>query len=43
MGDLNEPMILGALAAIEMALELTGVPHGRGGVDAAMDYLVNEA
>jgi alanine-glyoxylate transaminase/serine-glyoxylate transaminase/serine-pyruvate transaminase len=43
MGDLNEPMILGALAAVEMALELTGVPHGRGGLDAAMDYLVNEA
>jgi alanine-glyoxylate transaminase / serine-glyoxylate transaminase / serine-pyruvate transaminase len=43
MGDLNEPMILGALAAIEMALDLVGVPHGKGGVDAAMDYLVNEA
>ncbi len=41
LGDLNEPMILGALAAIEMALELTGVPHGRGGVRAAMDYLVS--
>jgi alanine-glyoxylate transaminase / serine-glyoxylate transaminase / serine-pyruvate transaminase len=40
MGDLNEPMILGALAAVEMALDLTGVPHGRGGVTAAMDYLV---
>jgi len=24
-----------------MALELTGVPHGRGGVQAAMDYLVS--
>jgi alanine-glyoxylate transaminase / serine-glyoxylate transaminase / serine-pyruvate transaminase len=43
LGDLNEPMILGALAAIEMALELTGVPHGKGGVDAAMEYLVSEA
>ena len=43
LGDLNEPMILGALAAIEMALELTGVPHGRGGVQAAMDYLVSES
>ena len=40
MGDLNEPMILGALAAVEMALELCGVPHGRGGVAAAMEYLV---
>jgi alanine-glyoxylate transaminase/serine-glyoxylate transaminase/serine-pyruvate transaminase len=40
MGDLNEPMILGALAAVEMALELTGIPHGKGGLAAAMDYLV---
>src|SRR5215467_13858224 len=40
MGDLNEPMILGALAGVEMALDLTGVPHGKGGVAAAMDYLV---
>jgi len=42
LGDLNEPMILGAIAAVEMAMELTGVPHGRGGVQAAMDYLVSE-
>jgi alanine-glyoxylate transaminase / serine-glyoxylate transaminase / serine-pyruvate transaminase len=43
MGDLNEPTILGSLAAVEMALELVGVPHGKGGVAAAMNYLVNEA
>ncbi len=43
MGDLNEPMILGSIAAVEMALELTGVPHGKGGVTAAMDYLVSAA
>jgi alanine-glyoxylate transaminase / serine-glyoxylate transaminase / serine-pyruvate transaminase len=42
LGDLNEPMILGAIAAVEMAMELTGVPHGRGGVQAAMDFLVSE-
>jgi alanine-glyoxylate transaminase/serine-glyoxylate transaminase/serine-pyruvate transaminase len=39
MGDLNEPMVLGALAAIELALADAGVPHARGGVDAAMDAL----
>src|SRR3954468_4838198 len=39
LGDLNEPMLLGALAAVEMALDLTGVPHGKGGVNAAMAYL----
>ena len=42
LGDLNEPMILGALAAVEMALQLCGVPHGRGGVQAAMEYLATE-
>ena len=43
MGDLNEPMLLGALAAVEMALGLAGVPHGKGGVAAAMDYLAEAA
>ncbi len=43
LGDLNEPMILGALAAIEMALDLAGIPHGKGGVDAAMASLVADA
>ncbi len=39
LGDLNEPMLLGALSAVEMALRINNVPHGRGGVDAAMDFL----
>jgi alanine-glyoxylate transaminase/serine-glyoxylate transaminase/serine-pyruvate transaminase len=39
MGDLNEPMLLGALGAIELALAKAGVPHMRGGIDAAMDSL----
>ena len=39
LGDLNEPMLLGALAAVEMALRIDNIPHGRGGVDAAMVYL----
>ena len=39
LGDLNEPMVLGALSAVEMSLRINNVPHGRGGVDAAMDYL----
>jgi alanine-glyoxylate transaminase/serine-glyoxylate transaminase/serine-pyruvate transaminase len=39
MGDLNEPMLLGALGAIELALAEAGVPHARGGVVAAMDSL----
>jgi alanine-glyoxylate transaminase/serine-glyoxylate transaminase/serine-pyruvate transaminase len=39
LGDLNEPMVMGALSAVEMALRMNDVPHGKGGVDAAMDYL----
>ncbi len=39
MGDLNEPMLLGALAAVEMTLGVMGVPHGKGGVAAAMTHL----
>lgn len=39
LGDLNEPMILGTLAAVEMSLRDAGIPHGKGGVAAAMDAL----
>ena len=39
LGDLNEPMILGTLGAVEMSLRINNVPHGRGGVDAAMEFL----
>jgi alanine-glyoxylate transaminase / serine-glyoxylate transaminase / serine-pyruvate transaminase len=39
LGDLNEPMLLGALAAVEMGMRIEGVPHGRGGVEAAMTFL----
>jgi len=38
MGDLNEPMILGTLAAVEMALTRAGIPHGNG-INAAMEIL----
>ena len=39
LGDLNEGMLLGALAITEMALALDGIPHRKGGVQAAIDYL----
>jgi alanine-glyoxylate transaminase/serine-glyoxylate transaminase/serine-pyruvate transaminase len=41
LGDFNDLMLAGTLAGIEMGLALAGVPHQRGGVDAAMDYLVH--
>ena len=39
LGDLNEPMILGTLGAVELSLRANQVPHGKGGVEAAMDFL----
>ncbi|HKZ95711.1 MAG TPA: aminotransferase class V-fold PLP-dependent enzyme [Hyphomicrobiaceae bacterium] len=41
LGDTNELTILGALAGVEMGLELAGVPHRKGGVTAAMAYLAD--
>ena len=43
MGDLNEPMVLGTLGAVEMALQINGVPHGAGGLNAAMEFLAQAA
>ncbi len=41
LGDTNDLTILGALAGTEMALVLAGVPFKKGGVQAAMDYIVS--
>jgi alanine-glyoxylate transaminase/serine-glyoxylate transaminase/serine-pyruvate transaminase len=43
LGDLNEPMLLGTLAATEIALRLEGIPHAPGGVGSAMAYLAETA
>jgi alanine-glyoxylate transaminase/serine-glyoxylate transaminase/serine-pyruvate transaminase len=40
LGDLNELTLAGALSGVEMGLEAAGVPYTRGGVGAAMEYLV---
>ncbi|MEP4030357.1 alanine--glyoxylate aminotransferase family protein [Roseibium polysiphoniae] len=39
MGHVNAVMVLGTLSAIEMGLAKLDIPHGKGGVQAAMDYL----
>lgn len=39
MGYLNEPMILGALGSVESSLALCGIPHGKGGTQAAIASL----
>ncbi len=39
LGGFNELMLAGTLAGVEMGLEAAGVPHEKGGVQAAIDYL----
>jgi alanine-glyoxylate transaminase/serine-glyoxylate transaminase/serine-pyruvate transaminase len=39
LGDFNDLTLLGTLAGVEMGLGLAGVPHRKGGVDAAMQFL----
>jgi alanine-glyoxylate transaminase/serine-glyoxylate transaminase/serine-pyruvate transaminase len=41
MGHINAPMLLGTLGSIEMSLKAQNIPHGAGGVQAAIDYLAN--
>jgi alanine-glyoxylate transaminase / serine-glyoxylate transaminase / serine-pyruvate transaminase len=42
MGHVNAPMVIGILGSIEMGLAALGIPHGAGGVQAAVDYLGRE-
>jgi len=39
LGYFNDLMLCGTLAGVEMGLELAAVPHRKGGIQAAMDYL----
>ena len=39
LGDLNEPMILGTLSTVELAMQVAKMPHNPGGVAAAIAYL----
>jgi alanine-glyoxylate transaminase/serine-glyoxylate transaminase/serine-pyruvate transaminase len=39
MGHVNAPTVLGVLGVIEMGLNALGIPHGRGGVQAAVERL----
>jgi alanine-glyoxylate transaminase/serine-glyoxylate transaminase/serine-pyruvate transaminase len=41
LGDVNEGQQIGALGITEMALALAGIPHKKGGVQAAIDYLIS--
>ena len=41
LGDINDGTLIGALGITEMALALAGIPHKKGGVQAAMDYITS--
>ena len=42
MGHVNAPMILGTLGVVETALKALGIPHGAGGVSAAITQLAED-
>ncbi|MEM7528034.1 MAG: aminotransferase class V-fold PLP-dependent enzyme [Pseudomonadota bacterium] len=41
LGDFNDLSLVGTLGGVEMGLGLAGVPHKKGGVQAAMDVLAS--
>ena len=41
LDNFNDLMLAGTLAGVEMGLGLAGVPHAKGGLDAALEYLAN--
>jgi alanine-glyoxylate transaminase/serine-glyoxylate transaminase/serine-pyruvate transaminase len=43
LGDFNDLMLAGTLSGVEMGLDLAGIPHAKGGVAAALDYLTESA
>ncbi|HEX8741048.1 MAG TPA: aminotransferase class V-fold PLP-dependent enzyme [Casimicrobiaceae bacterium] len=43
LGDLNDLTVLATLAGVEMSLDVAGIPHVSGGVDAAMAVLRSSA
>lgn len=42
LGDLNEAMVLGCLGALEVAFVELGIPHGKGGLRAAVEHLAQQ-
>jgi alanine-glyoxylate transaminase/serine-glyoxylate transaminase/serine-pyruvate transaminase len=43
LGDFNDLMLMGTLSGVEMGLRVAGVPHAKGGAQAAIDYLSGNA
>ena len=43
MADVNDLMLAGTLSGVEMGLELAGIPHHKGGIAAALEFLTESA
>jgi len=43
LGDFSDLQLVGTLGGVEMGLRAAGVPHNRGGAQAAIDYLSGNA
>ena len=41
--DFNELMLAGTLSGVEMGLNIAGVPHNKGGVNAALEFLASSS
>ena len=39
MGHINAPMVIGTLGVVEVGLNALGIPHGKGGTQAAIEWL----
>ena len=42
MGHVGAPAVLASLGGVEIAMQALGIPHGRGGVQAAIDWLAEQ-
>ena len=42
LGDFNELMLAGTLAGVDMGLSAAAVPHNKGGLNAALDFLASD-
>jgi alanine-glyoxylate transaminase/serine-glyoxylate transaminase/serine-pyruvate transaminase len=43
LGHFNDLMLTGALSGVEMGLRLSGMQNAKGGVEAAIEYLAEQA
>ncbi len=43
LGHFNDLMLMGALSGVEMGLKLSGMQNAKGGVEAALEYLAEQA